>query len=125
MIYKLDSTPYSLYPWKKIFASFSIQQFGQIYNRLAFPFAPSDNLRQLAHAFVLADAVMRRNPDNETALNAILNDSNIAKISNKLVENVAPDTPLLAMQEILFANMFAHLEKMGYAELIYRWGRET
>lgn len=115
MVYKLDtgvSRNGLLIPWNYIFRSLSIPQFSQVFESLRFPFSPTEKLRQLAHDFVIAFEINLGHPAPEAAF-------------IDLLEGVSPSDPSAKRSEALFTNTFSYLEKMGYAPLIYDWGRHT
>lgn len=114
MIYKLDSIPKPnpLIPWVRIFGSLSIKQFLQVYDKLGFPFRPDKNVRQIAHDFAIAEQILRHNSTPE-------------KASIDLLGSTYSGDTYKQQRDILFANTFAQLEKIGYAEPIYHWGKQT
>jgi len=115
MIYKLDTDSVRrriLIPWNYIFGSLSIPQFSHVFEDLHFPFKPTEQLRQLAHDFVIAFEINLGHLPPETAF-------------IDLLKGISPNDPSAKRFEILFANTFSYLEKMGYAPLIYDWGRHT
>src|SRR4051812_12478840 len=113
MIYKLDPNRASspLLYWNHVFASVSTKLFGLVYDKLDFPFSPSEVLRQIAHDYIIA---------RETLYEETVPES--ARID--FLEGIMPNDSYQEKCEILFANTFLSLEKEGYGEIIYQWGRE-
>jgi hypothetical protein len=114
MIYELDtvSSRNPLIPWIYIFRSLSIPQFQEVYAKLNFPVNPTDDLRRLARDFVIAFDIHLGNPITETA-------------SIDLLHGTSLKDGVRKKAEILFTNMFSHLERMGYAKAIFDWGKHT
>lgn len=114
MIYILQKTsePNPLLPWIYIFVSLSVDQFEKIYDMLDFPFPPRKDLRQIAKDFVIIEEINRGNSVPDAA-------------STDLLQGIASTTSYVERREALFINMFEYLEKKGYAELIYDWGKHT
>jgi hypothetical protein len=112
-----------LLPWLYIFNSLSIKQFCQVHDKLDFPFCPPEAVRQFAHDFVLTYELMNRNAEHEHALEPLLRDGETTTFN--LLEGISSDTRYEEKREGLFSNSFTILEQLGYADMIYIWGKQT
>jgi hypothetical protein len=114
MIYKTgiiaNQTPLSY--WNYVFLTLSTRQFSQFYEKLDFPFNPPNDLREIAHDFVVT---------RESKLGNVL----VETVSIDLLKGVSPNESYLKSYKPLFENTFFYLEKRGYAEAVYKWGNQT
>lgn len=99
-----------LLPWKHLFGSLSLPQFKLVSDLLDFPVEPTDELRQLGHDFVVA---------YYTFLGRHLREP----VSVNLLEGISPDNTRERQAEIIFANTFSHLDRMGCAKAIHDWSK--
>jgi hypothetical protein len=124
--FNLERTP-MLLPWYHVFQMLSIQQFCQVYDLLDFPFCPPDDLRQIAHDFVLILGVMMGDKGERTGalswLKVLLHYGET--VSVYLLHGTPPDAPYEEKRDALFKNTFTTLERLGYANVVYEWGKET
>jgi hypothetical protein len=130
MNYKFDLERGS-YNWTTLFSAISLPQFHQVAEFLDFPIPISADLRQLAHDFAFSyyEMIMNR-PDLEgyRAFQKLVNAPVPETVSFDLFKG-APieDTNKTFYERLnrLYLNTFHHLEAMGVAEEIYRWGKQT
>lgn len=113
--------------WYRVFSILSVQQFCQVYDLLDFPFCPPDDVRQIAHDFVLIRDVMLGDKGESTGasrwLKVLLHYGET--VSVYLLHGTPPDAPYKEKRDALFRNTFAYLERLGYAEVVYEWGKHT
>jgi hypothetical protein len=122
MIYKLDTFPHVIIPWRDVFFCLSIKQFSQAYDVLDFPFVPPEDLRQVAHDFAFMLEVMMRNEEYAIHLENLLRNNETAALN--LLEFTTPEDSYPKRRDALFENTFSHLERLGYAEAVYHWGKQ-
>jgi hypothetical protein len=103
----------------------SIKQFRQVYNQLAFPFSPPEDLRQIAYDFSLTLEIIHRNPEYFSALNTVIESPTFEATSTDLLENLPPNSSYNKQCDMLFSNTFKHLKSKGFDKAIYNWGKQT
>jgi hypothetical protein len=124
MPYTLDLSFRSpLLPWGHVFWCLSVKQFSRVYEYLDFPFDPPENVRQIAHDFSLTWLMLTHSEDYNHVRDILRGNSETSSVD--LLEGTSPNDPFAHRRNTLFTNTFAHLERIGYAEAIYRWGKHT
>lgn len=128
MAYTLDpnNTPNPLLPWNRVFTCLSIEQFNSIYDALDFPFRPLEDVRLIAHDFAFTYyKLLARHPESEyrKPVERLVECGEINTYN--LLSGTMPSDPSVKLREVLFENTFSHLERLGYAEAIYQWGKQT
>lgn len=114
MIYKLESGNGSkpILSWVYIFGILSLEHCSWVYADLNFPFSPTNDLREISQEFVVAYHTVLGNPILDS-------------VSTDFTTSISLKIPLQERYKILFENTFSRLDKMGYAETVYRWGKHT
>jgi hypothetical protein len=101
----------------------SIRQFRQVYEELEFPFDPPADVRELAHDFGFTYETLSPNSEYAALLENLLRHGEVTTYD--LLEDTSPDDSYPKRRDALFTNTFTQLERIGYAEAIYAWGKQT
>jgi hypothetical protein len=120
MKYPLSGQRYPLFPWNRIFSMLSIPQFTRVYQYLDFPFYPTEALMQIAKDYCVTDVLLFPNPEYATAI------ASIVEVESPLMDllgDLSGDASYMAKKIALFENTFLRLEKAGYADTVYQWGK--
>jgi hypothetical protein len=116
-----------LYPWYKIFTALSLPQFELFWQKLKFPFYPTDELRQISYDFSYKYVISRNLRAQKDALNVIklLENIEIGAIFREEINQFSSPASLKIYLQSAFNKTFVDLKKHNYKEGLYQWGVET
>ena len=108
MDYNLDYPDEVIDIWSRVFEALSVGQFDLYWKDVGFPFPLPHDLQEIARNFVLAYLIdLGRSIPEQPSI--------------QLRDASNPDDPLV----MIWNNTFQHLQKLGYADTVYRWGKQT
>lgn len=117
-----------LYPWYKIFLALSVPQFEFFWQRLKFPFHPTDGLRHAAYDFAYRYVVsinLRAKEIEGLGTRRLLE---TIDIEASLREDINQFSSRLDLKIYLHSHLhktFVELEEQGYSREVYQWGIKT